>query len=241
MVSKYSKNKVLFIEFVGPPAAGKTTLANHITEELIKRKEFKIYQQSDLINKQFITRKLVKLFYFGYAFFCNPGNSIKIVIDVIDSRQNSYYDYYLVIFNSLYVQGYILNSMKKGGVHVLDQGFFQSIFSIAYNSKKGEEAIKKNIKKLPSYNCIIVFVKANSSIITDRLRNREQSISRINKDNANKETINKYIDLLELETNKLHDNNIYSMTLFNHDRDQITKNTYEIINKVECMIDTNNS
>lgn len=162
--------KVNFVEVIGMPASGKSTLIN----KLYINKE-KGYDVNGNLPRNKVMRLLLRSAYSFLALIHSPKEMIHDLKIIVSSRQNSKKDLVSVSLNWMYIT-YMCNYMKpkKHILYVWDQGVFQAIWSIIFSSQESIDYIDllKN-KNLPDK---IYFTDADDDVLLRRSIERKVSI-----------------------------------------------------------------
>lgn len=165
----------LLVEFVGLPAAGKTTLAVRLAEGL---RELAI--PTDLLcewpapaGAPYLRRRQKVPLALGAA-LRHPVTAAALVGLVLRSRQETPSDALRVLYRWLFLLGHRERGWQ--GVRVYDQGLVQALWSLLYRATPPEgfleRAARLTARLLPA-RTVLVLVRADEETWTDRLAVRE--------------------------------------------------------------------
>ena len=121
------------VEFVGLPGCGKSTVSHAVAEVLrgsgqqISERSFEIAHR---LNDS--PRRLAKLRLALRTVLLHPWWALSLAIQIAQSGQRSWVEAAARIFDLLYVCGLVAKQSRRAGIHLLDQGFFSSLWSICF-------------------------------------------------------------------------------------------------------------
>lgn len=161
-----------FIEFIGNPGCGKSTIANKLCDYLSR--DHKVFNLGESIN---INKKLLYTFFF---IVLHPVKFISLLNSIIKTKQPNSKTLFKMVVNMSYLYGVInkLNSKNYDYV-VLDQGLIQGLWSIDLEANLSMNR-DSTIKKLP-LNYSLIYIDVDNKSILERLNGRESNFSRFEK------------------------------------------------------------
>lgn len=121
------------IEFVGPPAAGKTTLSAAVTKQLRERGYTCSEPTKSIGTRDRPARIAKKLRLVAEQIIRAPKTSLRDARAIHRTRQPQHRDTVRVLFNWLYVCG--LSRHATDDIAMFDQGLFQALWSIGLRSE----------------------------------------------------------------------------------------------------------
>lgn len=127
-----------YIEMIGMPAAGKTTLSNNL-----EKQNLNIININKLLSSYKISRQLSKVMFLILFLLKNPKKFFRDTLIIRSSQQSSTGDLIIVLLN-WYLIMYLNMKYKheKEVRYLFDQGVFQALWSIYYKSNKSFDAMK---------------------------------------------------------------------------------------------------
>jgi len=173
--------KTKFIEFIGNPGSGKSTLGNIVASNLSKKT--KVYNLSKRISngKQGI-KQLLKIYYLLRFLISRPILFVNLFLSILRTEQPSNKLSFKLSANIIYLISLIQMLNKSDYDYIiLDQGIIQALWSIKYEAKKRFEC--SNILKLLPENYFLIFVEVEEDVLLERLKNRGENFSRFEKNN----------------------------------------------------------
>lgn len=214
MIQKRKHDKTLLIEYVGLPASGKSTTSKFMAD-LLKSQGFKVTNFSYFLNNPFkpFLIYLCKIIFLPYITVIKPSLLIFVIRKSFNSECFSFIDFIKDIFNFCYVAGCIRYLQKKPGVHILDEGLLQVLWSYSCRETCGID-IPFSIKiwnMIYSVTPVVISVKADESTIVKRLLQRKDR-SRLGK--AVKE--GKYSDLLSTSVQRMQNTESFARLLLSN-------------------------
>ncbi|WP_418790836.1 hypothetical protein [Phosphitispora sp. TUW77] len=160
----YSKNN--FIEIIGMPASGKTTL---LREMVLNNSE--VVNVNEALPKSKIIRQIYKMKCLSLYFINFPKQSIRDSKIILASKQKKWSDFFTVITNwFLVVYLYEMYKNNQECIYVWDQGLFQAIWSINFSSTRmfdSRELIKDKVLSKKVH-----FIDVEENILVERAINR---------------------------------------------------------------------
>ncbi|GBD71539.1 MULTISPECIES: AAA family ATPase [Tetragenococcus] len=122
-------NKKNFIEVIGMPASGKTTLVKQLVNE-----KTKCINVNEHLPKGTIQRQLRKIKCGLLLFIDSPNGFIRDTKIILSSKQNSKINLYSVLSNWYLIVYQNRNYSVDENEYIWDQGLFQAIWSIYYSA-----------------------------------------------------------------------------------------------------------
>jgi hypothetical protein len=175
----------LVVEFVGLPGAGKSALSRQVA--VLLRAEGLIVSEPTrrLDEVDTVSRTLVKVGYGIGGAVAAPLAGARWMRTFIDMRQRSLSDTVRVALNWFFLAGLTRGLARRPGVHLLDQGIFQGIWSAAYAARdgvdKGPEIAAAVLEALPA-RILVIVVETSLDILRRRLHERLGGDSRLERD-----------------------------------------------------------
>ena len=175
-----SRNAVI-VEFVGLPGAGKSTLALR-TAEILCQRGMRVSLPSKSVfteDRRYIGKVRKSAYYVRFA-LSNLRYSLLSARAILSSRQTSREDLLWVLLTWFKRSARIQQQRHLGGVHVIDSGIFQGLWSIGFSGKNPNlvELGERVLAWLPIPNLLVV-VESSLSTIERRLAKRPGSGSRL--------------------------------------------------------------
>jgi len=129
-----TSTEVLIIEFVGVPSAGKSTVASRLGDDL-RQRGYAVYEPTYRVDHEFggLRRVVWKFWTAGAWAIKRPHVAAAWLNGIVRSRQPSMRVALRLVLNAWYVSGTLARAAKVSGVHILDQGLAQSIWSVMYS------------------------------------------------------------------------------------------------------------
>ncbi|MDN6731750.1 MAG: AAA family ATPase [Atopostipes suicloacalis] len=171
-------NKKNFIEVIGMPASGKTTLVKQLVNE-----KTKCINVNEHLPKGTIQRQLRKIKCGLLLFIDSPNGFIRDTKIIIASKQDSKINLYSVLSNWYLISYQNRNCSVDKNEYIWDQGLFQAIWSIYYSALNEFDylGLLKD-KKLPH---TIFLTDINNEELILRSHQRQDS-NRLNYDDKEK-------------------------------------------------------
>lgn len=173
-----------FIEFIGNPGSGKSTISQLLADHLIDNNK-SIYDLSrEVSNNSNLKKKIKKVLYILRFVFLRPITSYIIVKDIKKTNQPTTKLIVKMSANILYIKSLIDRLSRSNYDYViLDQGLIQAIWSINLEGKNSLY-FPELMKDLPNSYCLI-HVEVNDDLLIKRLNSREGQHSRFEKNMNN--------------------------------------------------------
>jgi len=177
------KKTPIFIEFVGMPGSGKTTLS-HRAAEILREKGTTVLEPTYSINNEIriIQRYLIKSWYSIKLAWLRPVWALDWFFLVVQSRQKSLKDFVLMSINCFFILEIYRQHGRHNYIYFLDQGICQALLSLSYNSET-ENFIER---KLGTVSCFlsplgfrIIHIETDVDTIIQRLKKRHKKQSRL--------------------------------------------------------------
>lgn len=192
----------IVVEFVGPPAAGKTTLSKAVGQEL-KKTGYNVHLPATKIAEHSTFKRIVTKVPIAIQWFVSkPTTTVPNTFFILRSNQKDFRNYTKLVLNWHLVCG--LHSRSNAEVTLLDQGVFQALWAIGYESELGwEEAIRCVEVPESAIPDIVVVVKTDEHVLADRLGPSHESKARVSR--SNQENIRRAIQGANLVSDLLNE------------------------------------
>ncbi|MFS1517074.1 hypothetical protein V1503_11515 [Bacillus sp. SCS-151] len=174
----------IMIEFIGIPGVGKTTLS-HMLAKSLSVKGFHVNEPTYKINsKKEFFKKITKLLYIIRILITAPNICMYAIKIILKTHQKSFKDFIKTGTNLLFVIAIIKSNSIKKGIHILDQGFFQALWSIEYSAHHLIKPLdlKQLIEMVYSKPLLIIDLHVKHTEVLKRLHQRKSNYSRIERD-----------------------------------------------------------
>ena len=172
------------VEFTGLPGSGKSTLAHAVANRLRQGSE-PIGEPTHELNHRAKRwqRMLSKVGWVLRCVVADPRGSLEAARSIASIGQRSLTDYLNTTFNMLYICGLRRALARRPGIQVLDQGFFQQVWSVRFS---GSRALSPVAFARLGRSCItvaeggaVIFVDVEPETALARLTAREGNASRL--------------------------------------------------------------
>lgn len=176
----------LVVEFVGLPGAGKSALSRQVATLLRERGTTLSEPTQALDRATTLRRSLVKASLGVEAAVAAPLTSARWIRTFVGMAQRRPADIGRVTLNWLFLAGLTRRLASRPGVHLLDQGVLQGLWSAGYAAKRGglgHEAGAALAKALLPGTLVIV-VDTSPATLRHRLQHRPGGDSRLERDLA---------------------------------------------------------
>ena len=176
-------NGPIFVEFIGLPGSGKSTLSRRVAQALRGRGVAvteATYWLDHVVHKH--VRQFVKVFLALSNVLTNPRLTLYCLDDIRRTRQRTALDFLMTFLNFTYVSQTIKILSRIPGVHLLDQGLFQAMWSIGYSSSVGESVLElcgRTLRLALPARLVTVVVHASMDTVAERLAMRATRGSRL--------------------------------------------------------------
>lgn len=171
----------MVVEFLGMPGSGKSTLASRVVE-IIEGRGIRVRKQAYVLAHCVSRRRRVtaKLLYVLSELFLEPRYAIRSASAIAATGQSATMELIKGLFNWLFVTSLVRPVTRFNGIHLLDQGLFQALWSIAFSGSHDSLAIMtdKLLVHMPVPN-VVVIVHAQLPTIARRLAARQSQDSRL--------------------------------------------------------------
>ena len=125
----------LIVEFIGLPAAGKSS-CSHCVAELLRLDQNNVAEPTYFYNYyKFSTRCIMKVGSALKLFLTNQNHFWDSVRFIISCKQQNIKDLCKIMINWLYISSYIFSAKPKD-IDLYDQAIFQGLWSILLRAKK---------------------------------------------------------------------------------------------------------
>jgi len=190
-----SKKTPIFVEFVGLPGSGKTTLS-HRAAEILREKGTTVLEPTYLINNQMGTtqRYLTKSWYLTKLAFLRPVWALDWFLLVVQSRQRTLKDFVLMVVNCFFILEIYRQHGRRIDICFLDQGICQALLSLSYSAQTEQLIERKLITDIAFFltpRFRVVHIEADEGTIAQRLEKRYKKRSRL-------ETLKETTDFMEI-------------------------------------------
>jgi shikimate kinase len=198
-----SKKTPVFIEFLGLPGSGKTTLSHHAAE-ILREKGITVLEPTYLINNEVrtIQRYLIKSWYSIKLACLQPAWALNWLRFIVQSKQKTLQDFISMIVNCLYILEIYRHHGEHHDICFLDQGIYQALLSLSYNSKK-ENLIERQFVTamdfLATLGLQVIHIETGVDTIVQRLKERYKKQSRLEL----KKNTNDFVETVRGEKRKI--------------------------------------
>ena len=176
------------VECFGIPGVGKTHVALRICHMLEAEAKSTINPGMHVSRASSFNRVTKKTILILRGSIKSPS-ALKIVFRLIKlHRPERLHIWLKLIANWLYVRALIMDGSLPGAVHVLDQGIGQAVWSTRFYGRESPKpqvvvgSLMKFLDTLPIASILIVNVAAPGSVVLERLTNRRDGRSPLDKD-----------------------------------------------------------
>ncbi|MDG5821289.1 AAA family ATPase [Natronococcus sp. A-GB7] len=172
------------IEFVGNPASGKSTIACELESKLASQ-SLSVRNRTYAVTHRTgsdIKRYLIMVVFAAMALVRHPIQSVRIVRLLLQTGQQSWFDFCKLTLYCLYIHTISEKSASASGIDILDQGQFQALWSVLLTGTSDQDRnhIRQILAQFPTFSHrIIVFVDASGEESLSRLQQRDSNRSRI--------------------------------------------------------------
>lgn len=172
----------MLIEFFGSPGAGKSTLS-HLVAHYLSERGYAVdevtYEVDHTLSK--FQRLFVKLASISSYICRHPICAASDISRILGTQQATFSDARRAIFNWLYVTSVVTRAHSSESIVILDQGLAQAIWSVGFAARRKTwlDLCLSAARKRALKPDLIVHVSAKLQSVGDRLKSREQRISRI--------------------------------------------------------------
>ncbi len=169
------------VEFAGLPGVGKSTLSHAAAAALRASGEIVTEPTREIMQDP--RRQWRKLVFAARTLARHPLASVAAVGQIFVSRQKTLKDFGSTAFNFLYVCGLVAEYRKAPGIHFVDQGCINSLWSIGYSASRSPALAR--LMEIGRDCCggpisdLVVLVQAQRPTVAARLRARPGAQSRL--------------------------------------------------------------
>jgi len=173
----------MHVEFLGLPGAGKTTMSRAVAAALRERRipvTEPTYRVDHKVGNG--VRQAVKLWYSLRRMIRRPLLSARWARTVLGSHQRALGSSWLETANLLYLLELIRSEAARPGVHLFDQGLFQALWSLAYDSASPDvipRLVLERVRRSLPRTAVVVVVEASVTTVRARLLERPGTTSRL--------------------------------------------------------------
>lgn len=175
----------LVVEFVGLPGAGKSALSHQVAV-LLKDDGLIVSEPTRRLDQLGLAwRTLAKVGYGIVGAVAAPRTGARWMRTFTNMRQRSLTDTGRVALNWLFLAGLTRGLAHRPGVHLLDQGIFQGLWSAGYAARDGalqsREVLAAVLEALPP-RILVIVVETSAAALQQRLYGRLGGDSRLERD-----------------------------------------------------------
>lgn len=174
------------VEFLGLPGAGKSTMSRAVAAALRGRRipvTEPTYRLDHMVGNG--ARQAVKLWYSLRRVIRRPRLSARWARTVLGSHQRAFGSSWVEIMNLLYLLELVRSEAARPGVHLFDQGLFQALWSLAYDSAAPDvipPLVVERVRRSLPRTVVVVVVEASVATARARLLARPGATSRLQRD-----------------------------------------------------------
>jgi len=174
---------IKFVEFIGLPGAGKTTIATHL-EKILREHGFRIVSRSAALADRmpFVLRQFKRSLIVARTLHKCWHLDILALRIILASGQDSLKDLCKVTWNICSVAAFMANSRRADiDVAVVDQGLLQAIWSIRLRSSKAlyRELCAQLLLSAGLRDVLFIFVQSEIPVARNRLSGRTAKETRL--------------------------------------------------------------
>ena len=174
----------VIVEFVGMPGSGKSTLA-HATAELLRARGLPVSEPTYVLDHETPSgpRQLRKLSYAARALLARRRSAVAFAAAALRSGQRHVGELASVTLNWWYLLDVHRRALATPGVHLLDQGLLQALWTLGYGARHPKTALDHAsfmVPRAPRY--VVVSLRVGTETALDRLRARPNGASRVDRD-----------------------------------------------------------
>ena len=201
--SQNPKRAPIFVEFMGLPGSGKTTLSHH-SAKLLRITGKSVLEPTYFINSEMRTvpKYLLKLWHTTKIVLLRPSWAYNWFSLILQSRQRTLKDTALMIINCFYILEIYRFYSQHNNICFLDQGILQAFLSLDYSSKKKnffESRLAIPMDFLATRRVRIILTKTGADTVVERLTKRNQNVSRLERMKKK----NDFVEIVRVEKRKI--------------------------------------
>ena len=175
----------LVVEFVGLPGAGKSALSRQVAA-LLRAEGYILSEPTTQLDQAgTASRAFAKAAYGIGSALASPLNAAGWMRTFIAMGQRSLADTGRVALNWFFLAGLMRGLARRPGVHLLDQGIFQGLWSAGYAARDGavvgREVVTAVRKALPP-RILVIVIETSPATLRRRLQERPGGDSRLERD-----------------------------------------------------------
>jgi thymidylate kinase len=172
------------IEFAGLPGSGKSTLAHELAARLRQGPELVSEPTYELNHRSTRWRRVAtKTLCILQCVLASPLGSFEVALSIARTGQRSWRDLTNTTLNMLYICGLRRAVAKQPGIHVLDQGVLQQLWSIRFSASRSLPVAGFGRLGQACFGCgsggAVVFVDVKPETVMERLTVRSGKASRL--------------------------------------------------------------
>lgn len=178
----------IIVECFGVPGVGKTYVASQICQ-MLEAEGISVNDFAMIIGRASSYSRIIRKSRLIIGSTAKNLSVLKIVFRMVNLHRPKKLRYWLkLIVNWLYVRALIANQSQSDEVRVLDQGVGQAIWSTRFYGKEAPKhevvvgALMEFLERLPIAALVIVSIDAPDKVVLERLRNRRDGQSPLDKD-----------------------------------------------------------
>lgn len=166
----------LCVEFLGLPGAGKSTLS-HAVADLLRTRGIPVTEPTYRLThaSPVVVRHARKLWYAVWSMLRAPEQVTRWMRVLRQSRQARISDWWILTANWFYLLGIVRRRTRMPGIHLLDQGLFQALWSFGYTARDRGVLSAWLVPRLRTVlppGAVVVIVEAAAATACQRLRGR---------------------------------------------------------------------
>ena len=180
----------LIVEFVGLPGAGKSALARQVSVLLTDRGVAVSQSTGQLDRLGVAGRTWFKVGYALQGAMAGPVRGGRWLGRFLEMGQRGLTDTGRVALNWFFLIGLTRRLASRSGVHLLDQGIIQGLWSAGYAARRGvrsDPEVAAALREVLPPRMLVVVVETSPERLVDRLQQRAGGDSRLERDLATSE------------------------------------------------------
>lgn len=167
------------------PGSGKSTLAR-ATAGLLRARGVQVWEPTYVLDHQTARglRQLRKLTHAARALLAGRAAAVAFTGVALRSGQRHARDLAAVTLNWWYLLDVHRRAASPPGVHLLDQGFLQALWSLGYAARHPKTVLDGASALLPVFGApyVVVSLRVRDEIALERLRTRPNGASRLDRE-----------------------------------------------------------